>query len=262
MAFSLFRKKPTIESALAQGSEQDTLLDLDYPDNALNASDAKPHLDFSAPLQSNRVEPSERQSNAQTIEPEQAIAATSAIGGFRLPFIGHMNAVSQTRLLGVILGVVFLIAVVVVAIDAFFSSNNSAHIEIAGDTLTHTQRMAKATHTGMQGDKEAFAQMQESRDRIANNLDVLENGGLYEGRKVEATGETSAAPLAAVVKAWRSSELASTQILSNKAVLSQFGELLVTINSGNASLLETAEQLAALKLQANAPPAELSASAA
>lgn len=272
MAFSLFRKKHVADDATYPEPQADTLLDLDGlatgvapafvpPAEFAQASDPARPSDFA-------VAGDKSLTAASALRPTRVSTPASAglhnlkpLGGFKLPLIGHMSAAAQTRILGVILGVVFLIAVIIVAIDGFFSSNNSAHIEITGDTLTHTQRMAKATHTGMQGDKLALNQMQESRDRVANNLDVLENGGKYEGRTIEPTGEASAAQLALVVKAWRTSEMASTQILSNKEVLAQLGSLIAGINAGNNDLLDTAERLVMLKLQAAAPAADLAASA-
>jgi twitching motility protein PilJ len=254
MAFALFRKKTVLEDVADQEPPSDTVLELDGAANGVapSALDTQMARSFAQMDNNQNAVGQPRSSTTYNLKP---------LGGFKLPLIGHMSAPAQTRILGVILGVVFLIAVVIVAIDGFFSSNNSAHIEITGDTLTHTQRMAKATHTGMQGDKQALNQMQESRDRVANNLDVLENGGKYEGRTIEPTGEASAAQLAAVVKAWRTSEMASTQILSNKEVLAQLGSLIAGINAGNNDLLDMAERLAMLKLQAAAPSADLAASA-
>ena len=53
----------------------------------------------------------------------------------------------------------------------------SAQTQIAGDTLMHSQRIGKAAPNAIQGNPDAFAQLDESRARLNARPEVLANGG-------------------------------------------------------------------------------------
>ncbi len=69
-----------------------------------------------------------------------------------------------------------LLFVLVLFIDNRAAPMVRMQIEIVGDTLMHTQRLAKAAPNAVGGNRAAFAEVQESRDAIANNLEALDDG--------------------------------------------------------------------------------------
>ncbi len=177
---------------------------------------------------------------------------------FKLPLIGHLPSTTQVRILSVLLALFFLIAVIATTADLFFSSKNALHVEIVGDTLTHSQRLAKASFGAMQGEKSAFAELKESRALIGKNLNALNEGGVYEGRTVEPSDEASKPALAEALKLWAVSEEASGLLIQNEPPLMAYGKQLDTINNASRPLQEQAQQIAALKVQMGASGTDIS----
>jgi twitching motility protein PilJ len=177
---------------------------------------------------------------------------------FKLPLIGHLPSSTQVRILSVLLALFFLIAVIATTADLFFSSKNALHVEIVGDTLTHSQRLAKASFGAMQGEKSAFTELKESRALIGKNLNALNEGGVYEGRTVEPSDDASKPALAEALKLWAVSEEASGMLIQNEPPLMAYGKQLDTINNASRPLQEQAQQVAALKVQMGASGADVS----
>ena len=150
--------------------------------------------------------------------------------------------------------------VVMVALDLRSASNEAAYAETTGESLMHSQRLAKAVPTALQGNVEAFAQLRDSRDRLAANLALLSDGGQRGSRNVPATSGNARALLDAVQAEWNVAQKNATVVLDNEKVLTSIGSTLRNLSDANPALLETTEQLAAAKLQLGAPAREISAS--
>ncbi len=153
-----------------------------------------------------------------------------------------------------------VVFIVMVAFDLRSASDEAAYAETTGDSLMHSQRLAKAVPTALQGNVDAFVQLRDSRDRLAANLSVLDNGGVHGGRDVPATSGIARTVLTGVETEWKQAEKNSTVVLDNEKVLTSIGATLRALNDANPALLETTEQVAALKLQSGAPAREISAS--
>lgn len=230
------------------------------------ATDKKANLDFPsnlsfAPDTLVNIRPDSNGEYAETISTtveKTAKRAAKAKTPFRLPLIGLLPSSTQVRILSVLLALFFLIAVIATTADLFFSSKNALHVEIVGDTLTHSQRLAKASFGAMQGEKSAFAELKESRALIGKNLNALNEGGVYEGRTVEPSDESSKPALAEALKLWAVSEEASGMLIQNEPPLMAYGKQLDTINNASRPLQEQAQQIAALKVQMGASGADVS----
>jgi twitching motility protein PilJ len=183
-------------------------------------------------------------------------APRKEVQAFKLPLIGHLPSSNQIRILTMLLALSILIAASVAILDTYFIGKNALHVEIAGDTLTHSQRLAKASFGAMQGEKAAFAQLKESRTRIGNNLSALLEGGEFDGRKVEPVSEQSKPALSQAIAQWASSEDASSVMIQNEPPLMAYGKQLDTINNAARPLQEQAQQVAALKIQMGASGAD------
>ena len=151
--------------------------------------------------------------------------------------------------------------VALVALDLRNKGAEAAFSETTGDLLMHSQRLAKAVPNAIQGDPTAFAQLRDSRDRLAMGLDALDHGGTVGDRSVPATGD-SARPLLAVVQGdWKNVQTNATVVLDNEPLLTSIGATLRTLNDATPALAEAADAITSLKLQGGAPAREVAAAA-
>ncbi len=151
--------------------------------------------------------------------------------------------------------------VVFVVLDLRGKSAEAAYAETTGELLMHTQRLAKAVPTALQGNADAFVQLRDSRDRVAADLHALAEGGVVGSRDVPASGASAKPALAVVDKDWAETQKNATTILDDEKLLTSLGKALHALNAQTPAIAEGSEQVAALKLQANAPAREVSAAA-
>ena len=160
-------------------------------------------------------------------------------GDISLPLIGNLPLQQQVRILGIMLVSAMVLGVLFVYLNSNHSTLASTQTQIAGDALMHSQRIGKATPNAIQGNLEAFKQLDESRKELTKDLKVLSNGGNYQGTEISAP----------------SAKL--NDILKNE--LAGFGATLQKLNTLSPVLLELTEQIATLKAQSQASPREVSA---
>ncbi|MDB5838131.1 MAG: pilJ [Herminiimonas sp.] len=180
-------------------------------------------------------------------------------GDIRLPGIGKLPLQQQVRILLGTLGGSLLLGAVFVWINSNVSTVASTQTQIAGDALMHSQRIGKAAPNAIQGNTEAFKQLEDSRKQFNADLTVLSEGGLYQGRSIGAPSAEFAAILDETRKVWAGSDKAAETILKLRKELSGFGATLQKLNTLSPSLLELSEQIATLKTQSGASPREISA---
>ena len=174
----------------------------------------------------------------------------------RLPIIGDKPVNSQVQMLLALLITCLLLFVLVLFIDNRTGTNGAMQIEIVGDTLMHTQRLAKAAPNAVGGNRAAFTEVQESRDAIANNLEALIKGD--KNRDLTATSSDAITPeLDKLQGNWRASESAASVILANEKILLAFGDVIKKINDASPRLQQLTEEIMALKLQVGAPSREV-----
>ena len=172
-----------------------------------------------------------------------------------LPVIGHWPAARQQRLLLALFGVGFALLVITAVTSVVSSNRSAAQVSAAGVAQTQSQRLAKSVSQALVGAQGAFPEVKESAELLAKNVRGLKNG---EGDVPAAPGalqEQVDKLLPLVDKAEKSSGV----VLGQQKTLTQVGAALKTINRQSADLLETAETVSSLKLQAGASAAELSA---
>jgi twitching motility protein PilJ len=175
--------------------------------------------------------------------------------GTGLPLIGALPVAQQQRLLFfTVLGGAF--AVLLGGYLAITAANRSAkHVGAVGQAMMQSQRLAKSVTQALVGGAAAFPEVRESAEVLARNLRGLKDGG----------PDTPAAPLGAqdaieplMVMVDRAEKNAAI-VVGQQKTLTQVGLALRAINRQSSELLETAETVAALKLQQEAPASELSA---
>ena len=186
---------------------------------------------------------------------QQLRAPGSDSDGSGLPLIGMRPPAEQRRILIGIgtLGLIGLILTTALALNK--AGRSSAQVGASGQAQMQSQRLAKSVSQALVGSAQAFPEVRESIEVLAQNVRSLRSG----------EGSIAAAPVA-VQPALESvsalvdrAEKNANVVIAQQKSLTQVGQALRTINRQSSDLLEIAETISALKLQQNATPAELSA---
>jgi twitching motility protein PilJ len=176
---------------------------------------------------------------------------------WKLPVIGDKPVNVQVQVLFTLLAVFALLVAAIVAIDNRQSTNGTLQAEIVGDTLMHTQRLAKAAPIAINGNLVALGELRDSRDRIAANLDALEKGDPARG--LSPSSLSIQRSVTRLLERWRASEAAASVIVAQEKALLSFGAVIKRINDTSPRLLQLTEEIAALKLQSGAQAREIAA---
>eukprot|EP01032_Pedospumella_encystans_P027651 gene27651-31242_t len=139
--------------------------------------------------------------------------------GIKLPLIGHLPAQRQLSILSTVLAACILLSVGAVGLNIRNSSVTSAQTQIAADALMHSQRVGKAAPNAVQGNPEAFRQLEDSRKELNQDFKLMQAGGVYQGRNVGSPNAAMASAVAAARKVWDTTERSSDTILRLKPEL-------------------------------------------
>lgn len=131
--------------------------------------------------------------------------------------------------------------------------------QMAGELVMHSQRLGKAAPNAIQGNRDAFRQLEHSRAEINRALDVLTAGGAWAGHPLPAADEALLQQIDTIRRAWKRSDQSAGQILALEKQLTGFRSTLKTLNTLNPVLLELAEQVATLSANNGASPREVAA---
>ena len=175
----------------------------------------------------------------------------------KLPLIGHLPLQKQLSILTTVMALSLAASLLFVTLNTRSGAIASAQTQLAGDALMHSQRLGKAAPNAVQGNPEAFRQLEESRNELNQDFRLMARGGTYHGRDI---GESRAGLLASVAEArkkWASSERAAGTILRLKAELGDFDKALQQLNALSPQLLAQTEEIAALKVQRGGSGREL-----
>ena len=213
-------------------------------------------LSFKWPLAKRVREQAVASADGNTVS-APAVAGTASGTRQPLPLIGHLPPERQYSALALVLVAALVFLAIVIGKDFSDANQYTAGVATTGDTLMHSQRLAKAVPNAVLGNSQAFAQLTESRDRIAINLIALAG----EGENRVQTPQRIEPLLALVKQEWVKTEKNAAVVVEQQQNLVQLGASIRAINANNPQLLELAEQVAALKLSAGANSRELAASA-
>ena len=172
-----------------------------------------------------------------------------------LPLIGRRSVSSQQRLLLGLVGVGVAAFVLTGALSLSAASRQGDQLAATGQALMQSQRLAKSVSQALVGNPAAFPEVRESSTVLVRNIKGL---GAGDGELRAVTGDALQAltPLLPVVER---AEKSAAEVLSQQATLTRVGQSLRQINRQSSDLLEIAETVSSLKLQAGASAAELSA---
>jgi len=175
-----------------------------------------------------------------------------------LPFIGARPIGMQIQVLLILLGLVTVVLVAVIALDRRQGATGAMQVELTGDTLMHTQRLARSAPYALEGSAPAFEALRDSRDRIDANLDALANGD--RARNLSGASALIQPALSRLTDRWRVTQSAASAIAAQEKALTQFGDVVKRINQASPRLLQLTEEVAAAKLERGAAAREIAAS--
>ncbi|NUU03435.1 methyl-accepting chemotaxis protein [Herbaspirillum robiniae] len=179
--------------------------------------------------------------------------------GIRLPFISRLPLRVQTRIL---LGILAL-SLVSTFFFMWLGSRNYIHAtlqtHITSDLVMHSQRIGKAVPNAIQGNREAFSQLGESRNEFNHGLGLLTAGGAYQGYTIGPPDAAMKPVLEDVRKIWEHTDRAADTILKLEKELTGFGVTLKRLNLLLPTLLDLSEQISMLQSQGSATPREVTA---
>lgn len=257
-------KLPSFMSKGAKESAAEAEDVIVHESGAVSELDAT-HTVFGQPVTESEPAPKSAAGNASSFEaelnPNVTIigAALAKTGDIRLPLIGKYSLQRQVRILLIGLAVSLLLGAIFTYLQWQYFYDTAIQTQIASDALMHSQRIGKAAPNAIQGNPEAFKQLQESRKEFNRDLTVLAKGGNFQGREIGAPTSQLAVILQKTQKDWSNTDKAAETILRLKKELTGFGTTLQKLNEISPALLELTEQIATLKTQGGASPREISA---
>ncbi len=206
--------------------------------------------------------------SANMVQPDQdfggSILAPSADGPVentdlvKVPLLGARTVGQHQRILATLLGL-SLLAILVVAYFSLRQANQIAgEVAAAGDSATQSQRLAKSVSQALVGSAQAFPDVSESSSVLAKKVRGLKNGD--DSIRLSKVGSGLQEDVDKLLPLVDRAENNSAIVLGQQQILTQVGSALRAINRQSSDLLEVAETVSSLKLQQNAPAAEISAS--
>src|SRR5688500_16246565 len=154
--------------------------------------------------------------------------------------------------LQVLIGVLVLLLALdaaVVWLDARQGTFGTLYVATVGKIRMLSQRLAKAAQQASQGNAEAFKQLRESRDEFAALVKLLLDGGTASGVSLPATPARVRPALDALNGEWKKTERNAELVIAEQRNLVALGEAVKAINANNPTLLDLAEEIAAMSVQ-------------
>lgn len=235
---NLFSKKQ-------QESELDSRLSLAMPDVTIATSDQETmQVSQNAPLQAQAVPAAD----------EPPVAQGDLVS---IPVLGRRTVVEHQRTLFVLLGG----ALVVLAGVTFYALNQSDRVAqqlgATGQSLMQSQRLAKSVSQAVVGSAQAFPDVSDSSGILSKSVKGLQAGD--DEMRINPLNEDFAPELGKVLPLVERADKNAKAVIAQQKMLTQIGSALRLINRQSSDLLEVAETVSSLKLQQNAPAAEISA---
>ncbi|MES2784212.1 MAG: methyl-accepting chemotaxis protein [Pseudomonadota bacterium] len=241
--------------------------------NLFSKKDAEPSVDHSGELSLGMPDPSvdpaspdpaEARMVAAPADPDsvtdESLAPMETVDEAELisvPLLGRRTIVTHQRILFTLLA----LSLVVLGSVAIFSVRQADTVaqQVAGtgQSLMQSQRLAKSVSQALVGSPQAFPDVKESADVLARTVRGLKDGD--EALRIQPVATEYQEDVTKITPLMERAEKNAATVMAQQQILTQVGAALRTINRQSSDLLEIAETVSSLKLQQNAPPAEISA---
>jgi twitching motility protein PilJ len=191
---------------------------------------------------------------AQSVHREPDFSDSELVG---LPLLGRATVGRHQRVLYGTLGVGLLVLALVAGYSLRQADRSARQLTATGQALMESQRLAKSVTQALLGTPRAFGEVLDSAGTLTRNVRALDAGDGELG--VGALGSGQRAVFDPVKPLMERAEKNAAVVMAQRKILVQVGSALEAVNTQSSTLLETAEAVAALKLQAGAPAPEIAA---
>jgi twitching motility protein PilJ len=178
-----------------------------------------------------------------------------------LPLLDRLPKRGQLAVLFPVLGLSLLLAFVFMWLDSRQAGAVAIQTRLVGDSLMHSQRLAKAAPMAVRGGGDAFRQLAESRGRLSEAMAALQSGGMVRNQRVEPVDAALQPALAGFAEPWKRTDQAAATLTQLQPTLSSIAQTARTVLDAQPRIVELAEQVTALKAAAPAPAPEIAAAA-
>ncbi|MDB5812997.1 MAG: pilus biosis protein [Rhodocyclales bacterium] len=189
-------------------------------------------------------------------------------------WIGGRAVGDQLRMLGIVFGILTAVAVLLTYLQIHAATQGTAFVSAATQMGTQSQVIAKSAQITVTGGARegravsggasrggtGFTELKESRDRMAELLKAVTEGGDIDGVSVPSSPRSVNKALEDLTTLWDKMSKNAEQLTGQQLNITRLGTAVDIINNNNAELLDYAQQVAALKLQFGAPAGEIATS--
>ncbi len=175
-----------------------------------------------------------------------------------VPLLGRRTAGQHLRILLVLLTVSLLVLATVAGLAVRQSGQAAQQVAGTGQSLMESQRLAKSVSQAFLGSAQAFPDVKESASVLARTVRGLKDGD--PDLNIKPVSAKYQDQMEKITLLMERAEKNAAIVMGQQKILTQVGTALRSINRQSSDLLEIAETVSSLKLQQNAPPAEISAS--
>jgi twitching motility protein PilJ len=180
-----------------------------------------------------------------------------ASGLVTIPLLGQRTAAEHQRTLAVLLAVSLVALGAVTVIVLGQAERINLQVAASGQALMQSQRLAKSVSQALVGSASSFEEVRDSSSVLGKTLRGLRQGDTE--MSLQALPNSFSGDLTVLSPQVERAEKNASVVLAQQKILLQVGDALRTINRQSSDLLEIAETISSLKLQQNAPAAEISA---
>ncbi|MBV1734116.1 MAG: type IV pili methyl-accepting chemotaxis transducer N-terminal domain-containing protein, partial [Hydrogenophaga sp.] len=210
-----------------------------------------------AELAAARLAPDRSDDLAENRLAAEDVDVSSGAGLVSLPLLGRKTAEQHRRNLGTLLVFALVLLVAVIFFVLSQTEKISQQVAASGQALMQSQRLAKSVSQALVGSPAAFPEVRESSEVLSRNMRGFKEGD--SELSIDALGAAYTDQLTELTPRIDAAMSNATTVLAQQSILTQVGDSLRSINRQSSDLLEIAETISALKLERNAPAADISA---
>jgi len=178
----------------------------------------------------------------------QGLRKFSGKEGSQIPIIGKLPPEKQILYTAVATLVGVLLTGILLGFSNYQVNRKATFVGTATEMQMLSQRLAKGAQLAVLGNKDAFDQLKDSKKRFDSDLKLLTDASVA-GTQDLLTG---------LNKQWKKLEADTTNIISQQAALEKLNKSVASINASNVQMLELAQQVVSLMVQAGTPQRDVS----
>ena len=186
-------------------------------------------------------------------------ALAGRLGSMRVPLIGDRPVQQQVQVLLILMAVGFLFAVLLVALTARLSANQSLRADVAAQMELELGRLSTASSLALRGEAGALKELGESRNRFDESLRLLRDGDLTRG--LPAMPDENSELLRNVEQRWQRVNAETNSLLGNAAGLGAYTGFLTAAVNAEPRLIEDTRTIVDILARRGADATTLGAAA-